>query len=80
MTLFDEAELATAVKGMHVVGDIVLGGFDNYAVNDGVEQLNNFRVEVIPKNLLAARRQILLLIFVWPAGFSFTVGCFYGSV
>lgn len=49
LTLFDEAELAIAVKGMHVIGDIVLGGFDDYAVNDAVQQLSNFRVQVIPK-------------------------------
>lgn len=50
MTLFDEAELVTAVKGMHVIGDVLLAGFDEYAARDGAEQLRNFRSKVIPKN------------------------------
>ncbi len=49
MTLFDEAELATAMKGLHIFWDSVLGAFDDFYVNDGVQQLNNFRVKVIPK-------------------------------
>lgn len=49
MTPFDEAELATAAKGLHVLLDIPLAGFDDIVRHDAVEQLNNFRIEVIPK-------------------------------
>ena len=49
MTLFDEAELVTAVKGMHVMGDIVLAGFDEYAARDGAEQFRNFWSKVVQR-------------------------------
>ena len=50
MTLFDEAEMAAGFKGLHVALDIPMAGFDEVALNDAVEQLNNFTVEVIPKH------------------------------
>jgi pimeloyl-ACP methyl ester carboxylesterase len=49
MTLFDEAELVTAVRGMHVVGDAILARLgDEYAAADLPEQLRNFWAKVIP--------------------------------
>jgi hypothetical protein len=50
MTLFDEAELVTAVRGLHVMGDVVLAAFSEDSARDGAQQLKNFWSKVIPDN------------------------------
>jgi hypothetical protein len=49
MTLFDQAELVTAVKGIHVMFDPLIG-FDKFTQTNGADQLRNFWSKVIPKN------------------------------
>ena len=48
MTLLDEAELASIVKGMHVLGDAIIGLWDKAAINDEVQQIQDFYIKVIP--------------------------------
>ena len=48
MTLLDEAEVAAGVKGMHVLGDAIVGLWDKTAINDEVEQIQDFYIKVIP--------------------------------
>lgn len=48
MTLFDEAELVTAVKGLRIMADVLLGGSNPFAVRDSLDQATNFFSHVIP--------------------------------
>lgn len=50
MTLFDEAELVTAVNGLHVMLDSVLAGFSEKAAIDGAMVLKNLWSNAVPKN------------------------------
>jgi len=49
MTLFDEAELVTAVKGLHVSLDVLSAEIMPFqAYNDAIRQLKNFWSKVVP--------------------------------
>lgn len=50
MTLFDEAELVTAVRGVHLLGDVYLAAVSDRYAADGAEQLRNFWSKVIPND------------------------------
>ena len=48
MTLLDEAELAAASKWYHLVGDSIAAHWSETALDDGVDQVKNLFIKVIP--------------------------------
>lgn len=60
--------------GSAAAGQGLLGGIGAFQINDGVARANHFGVQVGVSDITGAEVALVFVLFVYPAGYDFTLG------